>query len=598
MPRTRLTTLPFRRKPVIEFCQWQPSRHRTFAHRSSLLLVARPLPRPQLPFLHPSTSSSSSTSSPNIALIARSNNLLSLPTSSQLGRFISTESKARWKARLWWQLRFHAYFWPTALLVVLLAAGIHQTKLERDYPTPREWTFLSRWYLRTAHYTETDDEAKINRVLTDWSKVGYYYQLLLDRLENEQIDGKSLLNQDEGGILVAGIGHTGFDISTKSEQWRRGYYDALMGAARTAENLEGMCKRKGEKRGKLYPKESIPGPTNPRPKPLPWDRNGGHENVPKAEEVEDAFLEPEVFYMRVLTTKGLDNGQRVEAALAFADWCDFKGLSETALSMYEWALDIATSTLPLGSSVVEPRTGVIAVGKEGLVSQNILKATTGLGVHYAKQKDVKRALPIFLSILKARKSLPAMPAGMEPKARFKEDEGLWSYLYAMKDLVIEAPYPDPPPSGDDRPYHTLQEACEEVGLMLYIGEILFATGGKEREKGLSWTRDSVEAAEAILWVMDEQKSDQGRGRCRECLGIGLENWKSMTKQMTLAARKKAEESKESTGWLGTGIGKEKSIEKSNNDIERWSEEESQIELRKQKTMPLIQTLKPPKRGWI
>src|SRR5271168_3743845 len=85
---------------------------RLFTHNSRLLLVAGRLAvRPQLPFLHQSTAGSSGAK-------------ISHPSSRGLvQRFLSTERKQRWKDRLRWQLRFHAYFWPAAVLVVLLLSG-------------------------------------------------------------------------------------------------------------------------------------------------------------------------------------------------------------------------------------------------------------------------------------------------------------------------------------------------------------------------------------------------------------------------------------------------------------------------------------------
>jgi len=518
-----------------------------------------------------------------------------------VSRFISTERKKKWKEQLKWQIRFQLYFWPTALLCALVYAGVQQTKLEREFPTPRDWSFWSRWHLRTAKYTEFDEDAKLHRVLTDWARAAFYYGRVLERLEDENVDGKFLIEQDIGGILVEGVGKTGYDISMKSDQWRRGYYEALIGAARTSEHLEGMCKRKGEERGRLYPYESIPGPSNPRPKPMPWDKRGYHEHVPSEFEVEPAFPAPETFYMRILTTKGFDNRQRLDAALAYADWCDFKGLIETAGNMYNWALDIAAGGLPTGADgVVDIRTGVIAKGKEEYVSENLLRATTSLGVHHARRGEVKEALPVFLSVLRARKSLRPLPVGFrqENQATRKDESGLWSYLLAFKDLIVEAPYPKPPSSGDEPPFHTLKEACEEVGLMTYIGEILFATSMSEKEKGLSWTRDSVEAAEAVMWVMDEQKQEDGRERCRECLETGLQNWKAMAKQMSQLAVQAESEAEKSTGWLGTGMGKMQKVEHAKTEVMRWEEEETQIELRRQKTLPLTQPLKPTASGWM
>ena len=476
---------------------------------------------------------------------------------------------------------------------------MEQAKWELQYPTPREWTFRSRWNLRTGQFYLYGDDAKIARILTNWGTASLYYKRLLERLEDKELDGTNLI---EGETLVEGVGRTGFDISMKSEPWRRGYYQALMGAGSIAEHLDGMGKLKGVENTRFIPWESIPGPSNPRPKPLPWDRDGVYLNPPTEMECEDVFPQPEKFYMRILTTKGFDNGQRLDAALAYADWCDFKGLRETAGNMYDWALDIAAGGLPQGADgVVDIMTGVIEKGKDEMVSQNLLKATTALAVHHARNGEVKEALPIFLSILRARKALPAAPAFFEPDKNKPEPsvESKSARLFsAIKGLVIDAPYPTAPPSGDQRPYHSLREACEEVGLMTYIGEILFATSQSEKEKGLSWTRDSVEAAEAIMWVMDETKDQDGREKCRECLETGLGNWKDMAKQMEMLSVKQEQGAEKGSGFLGMGIGKDSAVRKAKEAVERWKQEQEQIGLRVEKTLPLVKPLKATRSGWL
>ena len=450
-----------------------------------------------------------------------------------------------------------------------------------------------------AQHLQFDDDGKINRVLINWQAVGVLYRKVLQRLESEQHDGTNLI---QGETLVEGVGRTGFGISMKSEPWRRGYFQTLMGMGRVAENLDGLAVRKDETKEmkQLFPWECIPGPRNPRPKPVPFLKR--HSRIPPTEEeAQAAYEQPEAYYMKILTTKGFDNAQRLDAALAYADWCDFKGLNDTASNMYDWALDIAAGGLPEGSDgVVDIRSGVIQKGKEEMVTQNLMKATTALAVHQARTGHVKEALPIFLSVLRARKTLPAAPAYFEPDRKFDDpiETKLRNLLSGLKDIIFDTPYPSPPPSGDARPFHSLKEACEEVGLMTYIGEILFATSQSEREKGLSWTRDSVEAAEAVMWVMDETNEQEGREKCRECLETGLKNWRDMVKQMQALSLGKEMEAKGSGGFLGTGWGKGSAVQKAKKDAERWKEEEEQIELRTQKTLPLVKPLKPAKVGWM
>ena len=573
----RIPNARLRLRPPNTFSpSYQPPNPRSFkAGNVQLLLVARPSLRPQLPFLHPST----------------------LSRVTPTFRLLSTESKERWKERGRWQFWFHTRFWPGVLLVIIAYSGIDQAKLEREWPTPRDWTFWSRWYLRSAKHAEFDS----GRLVVDWMRVAFYYELLIPRLEGEQYDGAALLEQDAGGIYVEGVGKTGYNISMKTEPWRRGYYEALMGAARVAEHLDGMVRTKDRKcreRFLRWPKECAKSESNPRPVPVPF----GWEPCPPEEQVEPAWQTPQVWYMRILTTKGFSNKQRLDAAIAYADWLDFKGLNETAESMYDWALDIAAGGLPTdvgADAVVDRKTGVLNSSKTLFVTENLLKATTALAVHHAQKGDVKAALPIFLSILKARKDLPPEPK-YEAERRVEEqatqiktpggDSYLNSIWLGVRDWLIDAPYPPRPSDGDSRPYHTLKEACEEVGLMAYIGEILYATSSKE--KGLSWTRDAVDAAEAIMWVMDEEQKDNGKDRCRECLSTGLENWKKMARSMATAAEKNELEIMKNSGWL------KGNREKAAAETKRWQEEEAQIELRRQKTMPLLTPLKAQSGGWF
>ena len=279
--------------------------------------------------------------------------------------------------------------------------------------------------------------------------------------------------------------------------------------------------------------------------------------------------------MKILTTQGLTTGQRMDAALAYASWLDFKELPDTAKSMYDWALDIAASGLPAGrTDVVDLKTGILNSHASAPISANLLKASTALAVHQATTGNTKAALPIFLSVLKARKELPAAPSELLYKQAKPQES---SSISAVVDFFREKPYPAPDPSGDEPPFHTLKEACEEVGLMTYIGEIIFAASSKE--KGLSWTRDSVDAAEAIMQVMREQEKPEGRERCRECLSTGLTNWKLMAKGLMREAEEKTLAKK--SGWFGSSknLGEE--------EVGKWQHEQERVESRFERALPLL-----------
>jgi len=463
------------------------------------------------------------------------------------------------------------YFWPAFALCMIIATGVNQTILERRYPTPHEWTFLSRWFKRSARALEEGEgPAKI----VDWRKVGDVYRQLIGRLENEKIDGANLIpggGIGEGGILVEGVGHTGFNVSMKSEPWRRGYYEALMGAARVAENLDGHVLDRSRRR--TYPKEVVVGLSNSQPQPMPF----GVGDPPREEDCEAAFEGPQVWYLRILTTEGFNASQKMEAALAYADWLDFEGLRDTAQNMFEWALDIATSGLDVDDTrhVVDKKTGVINPCGVEQASANILKACTAMGVHHAARGDVRLALPIFLSVLRARKDLPTDPVAnvsSGSKGKMEAKTGLETVFLALRDWLAEAPYPPPPPDGNQRPFRSLKEACEEIGLMMYIGEILYATS-------------------SVMWVMEESHREEGKERCQECLRTGLSNWKKMSRNMAIQAEKQEQEAASKKSWFKTGS------EKFARETRKWEEEEAQIELRIQKTAPLIDPIKPPT-SWL
>ena len=471
----------------------KPSSIRHFTQHPSLLhlISGRPVLRPQLPFLH----------NPS-AHHHQYNNLLNQYLRIKR-HLLSTETKARWKRSVRGAVKLHLYFWPGLLFLYLLGFGYHQTWLEHEFPTVREWSFWNRWTLRLARAQEFekmefDAEGNgaggrvegVERVLVNWKKVGGLYGNLLDGLEDVNGDGRNVLGRgDDGGeIYVDGVGRTGWDVSMKSEPWRRGYWEALMGAGRAAERLEGMVvKKRVGGRGKWHitwgywnltearERETVLGPSNPRPRPLakgegePWNED----------EVEDAFPPAEKFYLRILTTKGFSSAQKVDAALAYADWCDYKKLPETAEGIFDWAMDIAIAGAESQGSptadVVDRKTGVVHTTATDLPSANILKVSTALGVHFAQSGDLKKALPVFLSVLKARRELPPEPvdlgrAATDPSKKDPTEPPsmLQSVLHLLKDWFIEVPYPPAPPSGDAPPFHTLKEACEEVGLMTYM----------------------------------------------------------------------------------------------------------------------------------
>lgn len=472
-----------------------------------------------------------------------------------------------------------------------MAFGFQSEVVERRYHSPPEWSFFTRTQYRQAKLAENPDPN--GNTLIDWSYIGQKYRRLIERLEDPTIDGQGLhpVLQEEGDIYVAGIGKAGLDISSKSEPWRRGYYACLMGAAKAAENRDGWLR--DTETNIVFPPEHVAGPSNPRPKPLP---NGARATVPPNQDKCVPVFEPaETFYMKILTTHGFNSGQRLDAALAYADWLDFKDLSSTAEDMYDWGLDIAMGSSPMGvTSAVDIKTGVINA-KATNVSSNLLRATTSLAVHHARHDNLAAALPIFLSVLRARRQLPDPTSASKMDGNSKKE---WSFFSTLKFLLMSPPYPPPPPTGDKVPFRTPTAVCEEAAIMSHIGEILFASSApdatpkqpthatpktmtqrkvtpsqlKGQQSGLSWTREAVDLAEETL-VSVEKDDEEARNRCSECLAVGMDNWSIMVRKMLKDERQAAATKEQKTGSWFWGSGGE--VE----SAARWERESRLVEAR-------------------
>lgn len=441
--------------------------------------------------------------------------------------------------------------------------GIEHEILERSHPSPPDWTWISRWKYRTARGQETQDESTSG--LVDWAYTGSLYKQVIARLEDSSTDGAGIKPQlgDGEDIYVEGIGKTGLDISNQSEPWRRGYHETLMGAARAAEHLDTWVRDKS--RNIAFPPDVVIGPSNPRPKPVP----NGATSPPKEEDCEPGFDAPHVFYMKILTTHGFTSRQRLDAALAYADWLRYKGLNDSAENMYSWAIDIAVGGMPPASNPLDKNTGIISKEATG-VTANLLFAASSLATHHAQVGNLAAALPIFLSILRAQQTLPpAMPTLMERPTSSSQP----SFLQWVLSLLAAPEYPPPPSTGDEPLTRTPLAVCAEAGTMVYIGEILFAssiTGSSPQEDvvskdptssqsaGLSWTRDAVDLAESTLRSISDappprlslmdpnhNSSQQAQGgpeekeaknRCEECLNAGIANWAKMVGQLERVER--------------------------------------------------------------
>ena len=519
----------------------QKSKVRLFTQNSQLLLLSPASPRPQLPFLYPP-------SGPR-----HSQTIFQNQFRFQISRLLTTERKHYIKTEIKRAAKYTVYGWTLFGLLSLAWYGIQSEYLERIYPSPPDWTLFSRIEYRNARNEENPSANEYGHV--DHVHVGAWYFKLLARLEHPSLDGADLepLLKDEGDIYITGVGKSGLNISSKSEPWRRGYHECLMGAARAAEHLDGWVKDKT--RDISFPSNMVIGPSNPRPKPVP----AGGATPPLEENCVPAFESPEFYYTKILTTHGFNTRQRLDAALAYADWLDFKGLPTSAKEMFDWALDIAINALPAEvSDIIDRKSGVLSNNAK-YVSSNLFLAATSLAIHHARNKDFAAALPIFLSILRAKKQLPHPPSDAPPALQTlgpsPQPTGL---LAAIQSLLVTPPYPAAPPTGDQPQVRTPMAACEEAGITVHIGEILFASSSpfstfsppansklafrQSQQSGINWTRDAVDTAEAIILATPREDRD-ARQKCAECVNVGLDNWGKMTARMVKDAQRRQQQHK-------------------------------------------------------
>ncbi|RYO79931.1 hypothetical protein DL766_007427 [Monosporascus sp. MC13-8B] len=553
--------------------------------------------RPQLPFL----------SSP----LAR----------NQQFRYLTTERK-RWLAHeMLMAGKYTVYFWAILGLSVVAYWSVQQEWLERRYPTPHEWGFLTRMRFRLAKWAPERTDVPY----TDWVQIGSYAKNVLERLEDPNIEGAGLQELTEDGARIEGIGKRGYDLSAKSEPWRRGYYEALMLCAKAAEHLDDQVV--DTTRHLVFPADQVRGPSNPNPRPIAH----GSPSAPHERDCERAFEPPETFYRRVLATRGFTPKQKMDAALEYASWLDFKGTPDASARMYERALSLANEGSLPNRPIYDEKTYVLRDDRGARKpSANLLTSLAALAAHKARNGDVSSALPILISVLRARRSLPSPQQSADDSrtgtARSSSSPWTTANLVGVaRRIVFEPEYPPPPDDGEAPPARDPRELCEEAGLDLYIGEIIYASSGgsgKGREDGLAWTREAVDLAEEQLRKLgrgggssssrDAGRAVAARKTCRECLDAGLRNWAEMAGRLAREERERrsAARSGGSSGWLGlwgdggetrgggggggagTGAGAGAEAEETG----RWAAEEQVVRERTRRAQELLDELEAPKTG--
>jgi hypothetical protein len=557
-----------------------------FTTTSPLHTLTRTTSRPQLPFLSP------------LALPSRT--LPNQHALHRLRRSITTETYS-WVT---YQLKLAAY-WTVMIWVVVGGFTIgwfvlHQDWLDKLYPSPDDWPYIAKYAWRTAKHEEAQEQGA---GMADWAVVGNRYKNVAALLEegsmlkayrsplkqNEQWDktipGLDVEDMERKPVSsLSELEKVGFDVKDKSEEWRRGYFETMMGMAKAAEMMEGWVKDTTRKLS--FPTEQMIGPSNPYPKPL-WP---GSPPAPLEENCKPQFDSPRLFYGRILTTKGFSRQQRIKAGLAYAAWLDYKGQSETAERLYRWSLELAIagvedekSTSPravvsaAASTFIDAQSGMIP-SSAPYTTSNILLATTAYASHIARfgtspltspttqpyQSNPLQALPHYLSILRARRAAPSAPASQffPPSTPDYSLSSITSLGRWLRSLPFAAHMPSEPPGEGvegDKPYvRTAASDCEDAVIMNYIGEILYAstlpsssTGPgahgtstshrRRRLEALSWTRDAVRIAE--LNASDKRISGDAKEKCMQCLGAGLENWSKMVGALAEDERKRSSPSR-------------------------------------------------------
>ncbi|PHH54593.1 hypothetical protein CFIMG_003396RAa [Ceratocystis fimbriata CBS 114723] len=413
--------------------------------------------------------------------------------------------------------------WLGFLVIVVPAAtmALKQYQVDHLVPVPSEWS------------TTLSTERKHIMDLLEPGAIGSNGQALrvfasvcscLDMLESWEWDGEGVQTQPhiikKYGLLAAGL-----DVSMKSEEWRREYYTLLMSAARAAEYVPYYSW--DTRTNSFINPTLITTPENPDP---PCRRRHYHEDCV------ESFIVPENFYRKIMTTKGFNEKQKLDAMLLCATFLDFKGRSSEAEEIFTeaFALVSKNSKVPL----FDPKT-LILNEDAGPPSENLLNVLTEYLTLKAQKKRLNVALPAMISILKARRSLPnypPLPTDADALLRHRQP----SILEQLHNTFRMPAYPPPPPDGSQPPWRSPEELCEEAKLSIYIGEMMFA--GTHKEDGIVWTREGIDSAEAeleALWKDDPTASVRAAtAACRQCLIVGFKNWAQMTEVMLQAQKER------------------------------------------------------------
>ena len=470
-------------------------------------------------------------------------------------------------------VRYALISWAGMICISVIYFFYDQEKLERVYPTPHEWGWRERKMLRHAHRC-TDPE---NRE-SSWAKVHGIARNLCLALEDPKRQGNKIprLHDHEDPNDEVPWEFIPHDLSGVSEEWRRAYFETIMLTAKAAGCVDGHLTDGKSKYA--WPPEFVIGPSNPRPRPIP----PGSPPAPREEDCELACPPADRYYLKILATKGLSPRQKMEAALEYASFIETKRQPQSPKPLYNLALAEATQGMDQTKLPFNSKTLVLKDNGPA-PSQNILDAITAIANHKARNGNAAAALPIYVSLLKARRSLSDTPPriAQPPKPRL-------AWHQQLIKLLAQPDYPPPPPDGTQPPWRSPEERCQEASLNLYIGEILYTSSS--REDGVAWTREGVDIAEQELRELSQSGGPvPAKDRCRECLKTGLDNWAVMVARLAQEEQLRRESKPGVFSFWSSGS--------SRGDAEgRWAAEGAVVEERTKRTNDMVEDLKPLPEG--
>ncbi|PNS15942.1 hypothetical protein CAC42_4343 [Sphaceloma murrayae] len=501
-------------------------------------------------------------------------------------RILSTENKRYVKEQTVLAAR-----WSAVGIVILGLLGFALLSwkgeiVERENPSPAEWSYVTRSSWRSAWLSQLEDLARMAQI--NWGNAGQHWRKCLLRLEDKEIDGKDLLDISPQGASayqeVRGIGPVAFDASAKSEAWKAGYAEVVMKTALAAEHLQEMVV--DYRQSAFFPKSTVVGPSNPKPRSVP-----GGGTPPQEADTGPAMPDPAVLYNRVAHGIGFSPRQRIDAMHAHANWLEFNKNTEGADEQYQYAVSVARSALPSDpvlSNTTEiaaiPNTVSVLDNRPETATSNLINTLSTQAAYMSRTSRTSEALPIFLSALRAVRHAASHPTPTSVSGSITQSTpsgpfAQWSAQYFRPDE-----FPLPLRTGDE-PLSSLDPAalkCKEAELMTYIGEILFSTSSSRRKDGLAWTKRAADEAEKTLrslmrisnsvpgdGAVQERERERKTGMnrkereaCRECLVMGVRNWELMASRMLESGHVKEQKK----GWK-SWFGREEDVQPEGDELE-------------------------------